>query len=224
MMNDCVHGIRLRLETEATQETLRQKLAAEELQKQQALAAELAQAELDAIRLQSAKAQLVLVQEQELVKTRSLKARLERDRVIISVIQDIASERIKGAEERAAITHAYLKEIEANYGYFNAAVQARYDELQRLEALNQTIAGAIAAHDAAIQANLEHAEALEEQNRQKLDDLIGAEPTPIPEPVIRETLEADEIEKLRSLMDQGLLTQEQFDLLIKEFSQEGNDS
>ena len=223
MMNDCIHGIRIRLETEATQETIRQQLAAEELQKQQALAAEKAQADLDAMRLESARAQLLVVQEQELIKTRALKDRLERDRVIVGLIQGIALERIRGAEERAGITHTYLEEIEANYASFDAEVQARYDELQRLEALNQTIAEAIAAHETAIQANLERAETLEEQNRQKLDELIGAEPPPVPELATRETLAADEIGKLASLVEQGLLTQEQFDLLTRQLLPDDSD-
>ena len=220
MMNDCVHDVRLRLETEATQETLRQQLAGEELEKQQALAAEKAQVEMDAMRLESAKAQLVVVQEQELIKTRALKARLERDRVIVGIIQAIALERIRGAEDRTGITHAYLKEIKANYADFDVKVQARYDELQRLEALNQTIADAIVAHDAAIQVNLERAEALEEQNRQKLEELIGAELTPLPETVTSEIPDPDEIDKLTSLVEQGLLTQEQFDLLMRELARQ----
>ena len=169
------------------------------------------QAEVDAIRLESAQAQLLLVQERELIKTRALKARLERDKVIIGVIQDIAREKIRGAAERANITHRYLQEIKEQYDTFNSEVQEKYDELQRLEALNQAIVDAIAAHDEAIQANIVRAEALERQNQQKIDELIRQEPTPdststpIPAPSV-----ADEIEKLADLLDRGLLTQDEF--------------
>ena len=217
MVNDCIHSIKLRLESEATQEKLRQELAHEEREKQQALDAEKAQAEVDAIRLESAQAQLLLVQERELIKTRALKARLERDKVIIGVIQDIAREKIRGAAERANITHRYLQEIKEQYDTFNAEVQEKYDELQRLEALNQAIVDAIAAHDEAIQANIARAEALERQSQQKIDELIRQEPTPdsTPTPIPAPSV-ADEIEKLADLLDRGLLTQDEFNAKKKE--------
>ena len=137
---------------------------------------------------------------------------LERDRLIIGIIQDIASEQLRGAEERVQITHRYLQEIEANYAAFSARVQERYDELQRLETLNQTIAAAIAAHDEAIQANLSKAEILEQQNQEKLDALIQQEtPTPVATPAVSEV--KDEVTVLARLLERGLITREQFDSL-----------
>ena len=216
LMNDCIHGIRLRLESEATEETIRQELGAQERQKQQELEEETAQAEVDALRLASAQAQLLLVQEREVIKTRALKARLERDKVIIEVIQDIALEKLRGAEERGGITHMYLQEIEANYEAFNAEVQGRYDELQRLEAINQSIADAIAAHHATIQDRLLAAEALEQQDVEKLDNLKKEQSRALEEELAPSPSVAKEIEKLAELLDSGLLTQDEFDAQKKE--------
>ena len=216
LMNDCIHGIRLRLESEATQETIRQELGAQERQKQQALDEEAAQAEVDALRLASAQAQLLLVQEREVVKTRALKARLERDKVIIEVIQDIALEKMRGAEEGAGITHTYLQEIKADYEAFDAEVQGRYDELQRLEAINQSIADAIAAHQATIQDRLLAAEALEQQDVEKLDNLKKEQSRALEEELAPSPSVAEEIEKLAELLDRGLLTQDEFDAQKKD--------
>ena len=171
---------------------------------------------MDALRLASAQAQLLLVQEREVIRTRALKARLERDKVIIEVIQDIALEKLRGAEERGGITHAYLQEIEANYEAFNAEVQGRYDELQRLEAINQSIADAIAAHHATIQDRLLAAEALEQQDVEKLDNLKKEQSRALEEELAPSPSVAEEIEKLAELLDRGLLTQDEFDAQKKE--------
>ena len=96
MLNACLAGVKLRLETEAQIEEDRAKLAAQELAKQQALNEEKAKAALDAQRLEAAQKALQIQRETELTKTRSLIARLERDKIILGVWNDIVLERLPG--------------------------------------------------------------------------------------------------------------------------------
>ena len=181
MLNSCLAGVKLRLETEAQLEEDRAKLAAQELARQQALAEEQAKAALDAERLAAARQALKVQQEIELTKTRSLIARLERDKIIIAVWNDIVLERLRGFQERAEITNRYLAEVEANASTFSARVRQKYEELQRLEELNQAIADSIAAHNREIEAQLAAATKLEVRNLEKLEDLAVTPPPLAPD-------------------------------------------
>ena len=182
MLNACLNNVKLRLETAAQMERDRTKLAAQELAKQRALNEEKAKAALDAQRLASAQKALQIQRETELTKTRSLIARLERDKIILSIWNDIVLARLRGFQERAEITNRYLAEIEANAAAFSGKVREKYAELQRLEALNQAIADSIAAHNAEIEAQLAAAAELEARNMEKLEDLSVTPPTPAPTP------------------------------------------
>ena len=182
MLNACLAGIKLRLETEAQSEEDRVKLVAGELERQQALNEETAKANLDAQRLAAAQQALLIQRETELAKTRSLIAQLEREKIILGVWNDIVLERLRGFQERAEITNRYLAEIEANAAAFSAKVQDKYGELQRLESLNQAIADSIAAHSKEIGAQLIAAAELEAKNMEKLKDLEVTPPTPAPFP------------------------------------------
>ena len=182
MLNACLAGVKLRLETEAQMEEDRGKLAAQELAKQQALNEEKAKAALDAQRLAAAQKALQIQRETELTKTRSLIARLERDKIILGAWNDIVLERLRGFQERAEITNKYLAEIEANAAAFSAKVREKYEELQPLETLNQAIADSIAAHNEEINAQLAAAAELEAKNMAKLEDLAVTPPTPAPTP------------------------------------------
>ena len=182
MLNACLAGVKLRLETGAQIEEDRVKLAAQELAKQKALNEEKAKAALDAQRLAAAQRALQIQRETELTKTRSLIAQLERDKIILGVWNDIVVERLRGFQERAEITNKYLEEIEAKAAAFSAQVREKYEELQRLEALNQAIADSIAAHNEEINAQLAAAAELEAKNMAKLEDLAVTPPTPAPTP------------------------------------------
>ena len=182
MLNACLAGVKLRLESEAQAEEDRAKLAAGELARQQALDEEKAKANLDAQRLAAAQQALLIQQETELTKTRSLISQLEREKIILGVWNDIVLERLRGFQERAGITNRYLAEIEANTAAFSARVNEKYVELQRLEALNEAIADSIAAHNQAIEAQLVAAAELEAENMEKLRGLEVTVPTPEPTP------------------------------------------
>ena len=182
MINACLAEVKLRLEAEAQAEENRAKLAAGELERQQALIEEESKAAVDAQRLAAAQQALLIQQETELTRTRSLIAQLEREKIIIGVWNEIVLERLRGAQERAEITNRYLAEIEANAALFSAEVKEKYLELQRLEALNQAIADSIAAHNRAIEAQLAAAAELEASNMEKIKELGVTLPTPDPAP------------------------------------------
>ena len=182
MLNACLAGVKLRLETRAQIEEDRAKLAAQEFAKQHALNEEKAKAALDVQRLAAAQKALQIQRETELTKTRSLIAQLERDKIILGVWNDIVVERLGGFQERAEITNKYMAEIETNAAAFSAKVREKYEELQRLEALNQAIADSIAAHNEEINAQLAAAAELEAKNMAKLEDLAVTPPTPAPTP------------------------------------------
>ena len=182
MLNSCLVEVKLRLEAEAQAEEDRAKLAAGELERQQALNEEIAKANLDAQRLATAQQAFLIQQETELAKTRSLIAQLEREEIILGVWNDIVLERLCGSQERAEITNRHLGEIEANTAAFSAQVQEKYQELPRLEALNRAIADSIAAHNKAIEAQLVAAAELEAKNIGKLRDLEVTVPVPAPTP------------------------------------------
>ena len=182
MLNACLAEVKLRLEAEAQAEEDRAKLAAGELERQQALNEEQAKATLDAQRLAAAQRALLIQQETELTKTRSLIAQLEREKIIIGVWNEIVLERLRGFQERAEITNRYLAEIEANAALFNAQVNEKYAELRRLEELNQAIADSIAAHNEAIEAQLVAAAELEAENMERLKELEVMPPTSVPAP------------------------------------------
>ena len=182
MLNDCLAGVKLRLEAETQAEQDRAKLVSKELDRDQALSAEKSKAEVDANRLLAAQKALQIQQEIELTKTRSLIARLERDKIIIGIWNDIVLERLRGFKGRANITNKYLAEIEANLSVFSTKVREKYEELKRLEELNQAIADAISAHNAEIQAQLAAAAELEAQNMEKLDGLTTPDTAPTTEP------------------------------------------
>ena len=172
LMNDCIHGLKLRLDAEAEAETLAVQEAQAERERQQALEAEAAEAEADARRLASAQEQLRLAQERELIETRALKARLERDKVIVGIIQLITEERIRGYLERSRITNQYLQEVELNYAEFDTEAQEGYTELNRLETLNQAILETIATYSANIDSQLVAAAELEQANLDRMAELI----------------------------------------------------
>ncbi len=58
--------------------------------------------------------------------------------------------RLAGAQERAKITNAFMSEVEANKAAFVASVQAKVEELRRLQELNETLRTAIQAHNQTI--------------------------------------------------------------------------
>ena len=171
LMNDCLAGIKQRLENEAKLEETRQKVEAERVAQERAAIQAAAEAERQRLETEAAQEALRIVRETELAKTQALIEQLEREKIIIGIWQEIVDEKLAGAKARADITNTYLMEIEANAAEFKASVVAKAAEVRRLQEINDAIADAIIAHNDDIERQLVAQEEREAEQRKKLEDL-----------------------------------------------------
>ena len=163
--------IRRERENKAMQEELRAKKAAEERAAEKARADAEAKAELQRIELEAAKEIQRKAFETELFKTQALLVQLEQEKPIIAAWNKVVEIRLAGAEERAKITNAFMAEVEANKAAFVASVQAKVEELRRLQEINDALRAAIEAHNQTILDELAIQQALEEKQKQAVQDL-----------------------------------------------------
>ena len=171
LMNDCLAGIKQRLENEAKLEETRQRVEAERVAQERVAKEAAAEAERQRLETEAAREALRLVRETELAKTQSLIQQLEREKIIIGIWQEVVVEKQKGAESRAEITNRYLTEIETNAAEFKASVVAKAAEIRRLQEVNAAITDAIIAHNNEVEQQLVEQAAREQEQRKKLEDL-----------------------------------------------------
>ena len=184
LMNDCLAGVKQRLENEAKLEETRQRVAAERVASERAAAQAAADAERQRLETEAAREALRLARETELAKTQALIEQLEKEKIIIGIWQEIVAEKQQGAQERAEITNRYLSDIETNAAEFKASVVEKAAEIRRLEEINTAIIAAIIAHNNEIQQHLASQTQREAELQQKLDDLTiqPTETPPTPQP------------------------------------------
>ena len=168
---ECLESIRREREHQALQEDLRAKNAAEQRAADMAAADAEAKAELQQIELEAAKQIQKKALETELFKTQALRSQLEQEKLIIAAWNTVVEIRLDGAQERAKITNAFMSEVEADKAAFVASVQAKVEELRRLQELNETLRTAIQAHNQTILDELAIQQALEEKQKQAIQDL-----------------------------------------------------
>ena len=171
LINDCLAGIKQRLENEAKLEETRQRVEAERVELNRAATAAAAEAERQRLETEAAREALRLARETELAKTQALIEQLEREKIIISIWQDIVSEKVAGAKARAEITNTYLTEIESNASEFKTSVVAKAAEVRRLQEINDAIADAIIAHNDEIERQLAAQAEREAEQRKRLEEL-----------------------------------------------------
>lgn len=184
LMNDCLAGIKQRLENEAKLEETRQRVEAERIAQERAAAQAAAEAERQRLETEAAREALRLARETELAKTKVLIEQLEKEKIIIEIWQEVVTEKQKGAQERAEITNRYLTDIETNAAEFKAGVVEKASEIRRLEEINNAIITAIIAHNDEIEQHIANQAQREAELQQKLDNLT-IQPTqtpPTPEP------------------------------------------
>ncbi len=168
---ECLENIRREKEHQAMQEQLRATKAAEQRAAEKARADAEAEAELQRIELEAAQEIQRKALETELFKTQALKAQLEQEKLIIAAWNKVVDIRLVGAQERANITNTFMAEVEANRAAFVASVQAKVEELRRLQQINETLRAAISAHNRTILDELAVQHALEEKQKQAIQDL-----------------------------------------------------
>ena len=179
LMNDCLAGIKQRLENEAKLEETRQRVEAERIAQERAAAQAAAEAERQRLETEAAREALRLARETELAKTKALIEQLEKEKIIIEIWQEVVTEKQKGAQERAEITNRYLTDIETNAAEFKAGVVEKASEIRRLEEINTAIITAIIAHNDEIEQHIANQAQREAELQQKLDNLT-IQPTEIP--------------------------------------------
>ena len=186
LMNDCLAGIKQRLDNEAKLEETRQRVEAERIAQERVAKEAAAEAERQRLETVAAREALRIVRETELAKTQALIEQLEREQIIIGIWQEIVDEKLAGAKARADITNTYLTEIEANAAEFKASVVAKAEEVRRLQEINDAIADAIIAHNDEIELQLAAQAEREAEQRKKLEDLHVEPPneTATPEPTV----------------------------------------
>ena len=184
LMNDCLAGIKQRLENEAKLEETRQRVEAERIAQERAAAQAAAEAERQRLETEAAREALRLARETELAKTKALIEQLEKEKIIIEIWQEVVTEKQKGAQERAEITNRYLTDIETNAAEFKADVVEKAAEIRRLEEINNAIITAIIAHNDEIEQHIANQAQREAELQQKLDNLTiqPTETPPTPEP------------------------------------------
>ena len=182
LMNDCLAGIKQRLENEAKLEETRQKVEAERVAQERAAKQAAAEAERQRLETEAAREALRIARGTELAKTQALIEQLEREKIIIGIWQEIVDEKLAGAKARADITNTYLTEIEANAAEFKASVVAKAAQVRRLQEINDAIADAIIAHNDEIELQLSAQEEREAEQRKKLEDLHIETPELTPAP------------------------------------------
>ena len=170
-MFECLENIRREKEHQAMQEQLRAKKAAEQRAAVKASEDAKAKAELQRIELEAAKEIQQKALETELFKTQGLRAQLELEKLIIAAWNKVVEIRLAGAQEWAKITNTFMAEVEANKAAFVASVQAKVEELRRLQQINETLRAAISAHNQTILDELAVQQALEEKQKQAIQDL-----------------------------------------------------
>ena len=168
---DCLEDIRRERENKAKQEELRAKNAAEQRAADKARSDAEAKAELQRIELEAAKQIQQKALETELFKTQALRGQLEQEQLIIAAWNKVVEIRLAGAQERAKITNAFMAEVESDKAAFVASVQAKVEELQRLQEINETLRAAIQAHNQTILDELAIQQSLEEKQKQAIQDL-----------------------------------------------------
>ena len=168
---ECLEDIRREMENKAMQEELRGKQAAEERAAEKARADAGAKAELQRMEIEAAKEIQRKALETELFKTQALRVQLEQEKLVIAAWNEVVEIRLAGAEERAKITNTFMAEVEANKAAFVATVQAKVEELRRLQEINETLRAAIQAHNQTILEELATQQALEEKQKQAIQGL-----------------------------------------------------
>ena len=171
LMNDCLAGIKQRLENAAKLEETRQRVEAERVTQARVAIQAAADAERQRLETEAAQEALRLVRETELAKTQALIQQLEREKIIIGIWQEVVIDKQKGAESRAEITNQYLTEIEANAAEFKASVVAKAEEIRRLQEINAAITDAIIAHNDEVERQLSVQAEREAEQKARLEDL-----------------------------------------------------
>ena len=206
-MNACLDNIQSRLDSESEMRRIEEERVAQEsrlkadaaiaerkaAEEATAAAAEAeavriqaeSDAKIDAIKLESAKDLERTARETELARTQALKASFERKEAIDAVLANIIRIRLAGIEERRALTKTFLEAQVKASDEFKEEVAEFESRIAEYDRLNGLLLDHLENHRELMGRKIEEAQAAEEEQRRRLDDLFevpdgNATPSPTP--------------------------------------------
>lgn len=169
LMNQCLASIARQLEQETAVEEARQ-LAQEDKVKAETAAEEAKkQAELAAIELASAEAALLAAEELNATLLQETILAIKREDAIRAAWQQVMLVRMAGLEERTTIWNEAVSRWAEEDLQFSTAMEARIQEVERLQALNAALEQSMADQRAILIAQLEELEKAEQEGLQRRD-------------------------------------------------------
>ena len=167
LMNQCLAGIARQLEQEAALEAARQ-LAQEDKLKAENVAEEAKnQAKLAEIELASAEAALLAAEELNAALLQETILAIKREDTIRAAWQQVMLVRMAGLEERTKIWNEAVNRWAEEDLQFSSAMEARIQEVERLQALNAALEQSMADQRRILIAQLEELEKAEQEALQK---------------------------------------------------------
>ena len=166
LANQCVAGIIQQLENDATAEAARQQAEANRIAAETQAAEAQAEAERAAVELQSAQDTLTAAQTLADARRAQTILAIKHEDSIRAIWQQVMEVRLVGLEERTNIWKEAVARWEAEDLQFSKGMQARIQEVERLQALNLALEQSMADQRRVLIAQLE---VLEKQEQDQME-------------------------------------------------------
>ena len=163
LVNQCLAGITQQLEHDAALETARKQATEDKVKAETAAEEAKNQAELAAIELASAEAALQATEELNAALLQETILSIKREDVIRAAWQQVILVRMAGLEARTAIWNEAVTRWAEEDLQFSSAMEARIQEVERLQALNAALEQSMADQRRILIARLEELEKAEQE-------------------------------------------------------------
>ena len=163
LVNQCLAGITQQLEHDAALETTRKQATEDKVKAETAAEEAKNQAELAAIELASAEAALQATEELNAALLQETILSIKREDVIRAAWQKVVLVRMAGLETRTAIWNEAVTRWAEEDLQFSSAMEARIQEVERLQALNAALEQSMADQRRILIARLEELEKAEQE-------------------------------------------------------------
>ena len=170
-----IHQDKLHAEAEAAREVEEKETArlAEEaarLEEEQAIREAQTQARIDEVKLAAANESKKRVIEAERIKTETLITKIETERAVADILFEVTRIRLRGTEERAALTNEWLEERVRETEEFSKEIVEIEESIQRYNKFNRAFLDSIQRYQADIDARVAKAE---QQLQALIDEAIA---------------------------------------------------
>ena len=185
-----IHEDKLHAEAEAARkhaELEAARLAAEaaKLEEEQAIREAQTQASINAAKLKAANESKQRVLEAERIKTQTLITKIENEKAVADILFEITRIRLRGTEERAALTNEWLEERARETEAFSQEITSIEESIQSYNEFNRAFLDSIQRYQADIETRVAEAERqLQEliDEATALNDTATSDPVPTPTP------------------------------------------